>query len=362
MPSALKISIRILTAIVIIIVVALAGIIIHAQINEFAPEGETILKHPAETEMPGFDQKSFDFISWNIGYGGLGKQMDFFYDGGERVRPEAKEFKNYIGGIYRKIKSLPPVDFYLLQEVDINSRRSYFNNEKFRIEKLLPEYESYFAVNYHVKFVPMPFTQPMGKVKSGIQLLCRTSPYKVEKIYYPSSYSWPYRLFMLDRVYLKAVYHLENNKKLVVYNTHNSAFDNGQLRETEFLTIKRDMLSEYEKGHYVVAGGDWNQNPPGFDTGNDPLDYNLTEVKPRLKETAFPGGWQWAWDSRVPTNRSNKQAFIKGENTATIIDYYIVSPNLNVDTVITHDMQFRYSDHQPVYMRVSIPPDKADSL
>ncbi len=361
MSSIPKIIFRILLAVIFLVIVTLSGIIIHAQINEFDPDEKTILKQP-KAETAGYDRKHFDFVSWNIGYGGLGKEMDFFYDEGEKVRPEPAEFEGYIRGIYQKISSFRPVDFYLLQEVDINSRRSYFSNEKFSIEKLLEEYESFFAVNYHVKFVPLPFTKPMGRVQSGIQLLCKAPPHSVEKIYYPSSYSWPYRLFMLDRAYIKAVYHLKNNNNLVVYNTHNSAFDDGALRETEFLTIKRDMLSEYEQGNYVVAGGDWNQNPPAFDPANDPLSYNYTEVRPRLENTAFPRHWQWCWDPAVPTNRSNSQPFVKGENTTTIIDFFIVSPNLKVDTVITHDMQFRYSDHQPVYMRISIPPEKPDSL
>ena len=31
--------------------------------------------------------ESFNVVTWNIGYAGLDREMDFFYDGGTRVRP-----------------------------------------------------------------------------------------------------------------------------------------------------------------------------------------------------------------------------------------------------------------------------------
>lgn len=362
MPKFIKTTLRIILTLIVLVVLALAGIIIHAQVNEYKPEDSSLLSVQDTIHNHQYDRRHFTFVSWNIGYAGLGEKMDFFYDGGERVRPEEDEFKQYSNGIYKTIDSFKSVDFVLLQEVDINSKRSYYNNEVDHIKQTMTNHNSYFAHNYNVRFVPMPFNKPMGRVESGIQLLSKMNPALAEKTYFPSSYSWPYRLFMLDRVYIKTVFQLKDGKNLVVYNTHNSAFDNGELRDKEFRTIREDMLSEYARGNYVVAGGDWNQNPPEFLPSEAPKQYKFTEVIPRLKAEAMPQDWHWAWCRTTPTNRSNKKPFVKGENTTTIIDYYIVSPNLNVDTVITQDMEFKYSDHQPVYMRVSIPWSAEDSI
>lgn len=362
MPGWIKKTLKYSSFVLLAVVIILAGLIIHAQINEFSPQPTRLLKNPAEAPQIHYDREIFTFVSWNIGYGGLGKDMDFFYDGGERVRPKMEEFKQYSKGIYKNLSLFSNFDFILLQEVDIDSRRSYYNNEKKHISEILPSHESFFATNYNVRFVPMPVTKPLGKVESGIQLLSKLPAHISSRHYYESSYSWPYRLFMLDRVFIKNVYHLKKGKNLVIYNTHNSAFDSeGKLRKQEFATIKNDMLNEFIRGNYVVAGGDWNQNPPGFDPSDDPHNYNLSIVEPKLETNSLPKDWQWVWSPGTPTNRSNDRPFEKGKNNTTIIDYFIISPNLSLDTVFTRDLQFRFSDHQPVFMRVSIPQPEEDT-
>ncbi|MGM0648109.1 MAG: hypothetical protein ACQESZ_06955 [Bacteroidota bacterium] len=345
-----------------LILLVLIGFILHAEVNKFDPPQTTVLSDPELSLQKDYDRQHFTFITWNIGYGGLGENMDFFYDGGRRVRPTLSEFKDYSSGVYQTISTFSNIDMILLQEVDIESRRSYFNNELKHITELMPDHESFHAVNYKVPFVPMPLYNPLGKVHSGIQVLSSLKPHLVFRNYYSSSYSWPYRLFMLKRGYLKTIYHLKSGQNLVVFNTHNSAFDDGDLRATEFQTIRTDMLNEYLRGNYVVAGGDWNQNPPAYNPGNDPGQYNYGKIEPSLPEDAFPNGWQWVFDQNIPTNRSNLTPYKKGDNTTTIIDYFIVSPNVNVDTVVTQDLAFKYSDHQPVFMRISLPQEVTDSV
>ena len=71
---------------------------------------------------------------------------------------------------------------------------------------------------------------------------------------------------MLDRCFVVSRFQLENGKELVLLNTHNSAYDaGGKMRDEEMPVIRDLMLKEFEKGNYVVAGGDWNQNPPSYD-------------------------------------------------------------------------------------------------
>ncbi|MBW6459260.1 MAG: hypothetical protein K0B08_01695 [Bacteroidales bacterium] len=40
-----------------------------------------------KTTGPVRDDSVFSFVSWNIGYFGLGAESDFFYDGGKMTRP-----------------------------------------------------------------------------------------------------------------------------------------------------------------------------------------------------------------------------------------------------------------------------------
>ena len=69
---------------------------------------------------------------------------------------------------------------------------------------------------------------------------------------------------MLDRCFMVNRYPLENGKELLVINTHNEAFDPGEIRKAQMAYLKEFLLSEYAKGNYIIAGGDWNMSPPDF--------------------------------------------------------------------------------------------------
>ncbi|RKX49983.1 MAG: hypothetical protein DRP38_01920 [Thermotogae bacterium] len=92
--------------------------------------------------------------------------MDFLYDGEETVKPPREFMEKYLEGIMRFLRSID-VDLVLLQEVDEDCDRTYHIDEADEISKILPDYAWSFASNYTVKFVPVPFTKPMGKVVSG---------------------------------------------------------------------------------------------------------------------------------------------------------------------------------------------------
>lgn len=68
--------------------------------------------------------KEMTLLCWNIGYGGLGKEMDFFMDGGTKVGPDSKEkVEDCLEGIENIIDSFDP-NLILLQEVDSSSSRT----------------------------------------------------------------------------------------------------------------------------------------------------------------------------------------------------------------------------------------------
>ena len=64
-------------------------------------------------------------MTFNIGYGGLGAEQDFFMDGGSVVRPSSKEVvEEYLEGIIGILREQKP-DVLFLQEIDTNAKRSY---------------------------------------------------------------------------------------------------------------------------------------------------------------------------------------------------------------------------------------------
>lgn len=353
-----KILFRILkiTGIILsVFVILFAGFVAYISKTDYKPEKiESIPLNGNKSEnilMP----HELSFISWNIGYCGLGKEIDFFYEGGKMVRPDKETFHYYLEGVKNFLSSVDSVDFILLQEVDEYSKRSYFIDQTKIISDVFPEYTSILAKNYDVEYVPVPVSSPMGEVNGGILSLSKYHPAEATRYAYPLITSWPNSLFLLDRCFLSLRFKLKNNKDLIVINTHNSVYVKKEgLRKAELNVIKNYMLKEYSKGNYVIAGGDWNQNLPNFKTSKFLSGDIFKETFMQINEKFLPENWNWVYDRDYPTNRNISTKYIKGETQTTLIDYFLCSPNIEVSEIKTIPVDFEFSDHQPVYMKIKI--------
>ena len=344
--------IRPLLYLLMILVGAFVLFLIYATIDDYRPDVVSAQAIECEPVVIA-DSLQIKLLIWNIGYAGLDASMDFFYDGGERMRPTQEGVISNMEGITSTLAPYIGFDFIMLQEVDKDSKRSYHINEFQTIKDQFKGYHSSFGMNYDVGFVPIPLSEPMGKVRSGLMTLSLQCPVSVERHSFPGNYSWPMKLFMLDRCFLVNRYQVGNQKELIIINTHNSAYDDGSLRAQQMSYLSDYLLSEYEKGNYVIVGGDWNQTPFGlepelpshrFDTEN------LTYV-----EEDYPApGWIWAYDTSLPTNRRVATPYDRSSSLTTVIDYFLASPNVELSEVKTIDLDFQYSDHQPVRLQVAL--------
>lgn len=333
---------------------AIITFLLFLTIMDYYPaEKESILIEEKGATLPSF-KKEYTFLTWNIGYSGLGKNMDFFYEGGTRVRPVKEEFTGYLKGICQYLSSADSIDFIFLQEIDVHSKRSYFTDEIKEISKYLPGRCSLFAKNYDSRFVPVPLDDPMGRVVSGIACLPKFRPVSAERIDYGTRFSWPKQLALLKRCFMVMRYRLNTGKEFVIINLHNSTFDKGgALRVKELKKLQSFALAEYSKGNYVVIGGDWNNNPRGFEPQTIVSGDSAKVIEPKLDSTFLPN-WRFAFDPAAPTNRDVDMPYRIGKTKTTIIDFYVVSPNVEVISVHTIRTGFNFSDHQPVVMRVSL--------
>ncbi len=301
-------------------------------------------------------EDTLSFYTWNIGYGGLGAEQDFFFDGGKMVRPSKELNQKYMNEIMANIQSMDSVDFMLFQEVDKSSKRSYFQDQVKAIIEACPRYCSGYATNYKSQFVPQPVSNPYGRCFGGILTLSRINyPAKASRFALAPDASWPTGLFMLKRCYMEFRYPLSNGKELVVINQHLSAYDDGTVKQRQLDTLKMKLLSEYEKGNYVIVGGDWNTYPPGYTS-------NLREkgkdgIVEKSMDANYPAaGWKYVYDGSIGSNRKLYEPYIKGKTDEVVIDYFLLSPNVYSISVQTVDLGFENSDHQPVYMKVTFNP------
>ena len=76
--------------------------------------------------------------------------------------------------------------------------------------------------------------------------------------------------------------------------------------------------------------------------------------KHNMDAELFPADWQWAYDTLNPTCRNSSVPFVKGQTRVTLIDYFLVSPNIEVLKTRGINMDFKYSDHQPVFLKIKL--------
>ncbi len=331
-------------------VILFALFLLFFTVFEYRPKEKTRLfsSSVADTLSTGV---SYSSLIWNIGYAGLGENMDFFYDGGGNVRDTRENVIRNVDAISRFLSSNDTVDFILLQEVDQSSKRSYRINQLHFFDSLLFDHTGFLGINYQVGFVPVPVNDPLGKVKSGIVTFSAKAPLEVIRYAFNANYSWPKRLFMLKRCFLVTTFPVMNGKELSVINIHNSAYDDGTLRANQLALLNEYALDQYTKGNYILVGGDWNQSPDKFEPGyNQPFDTMNLSYLP----SAFLRDWKRIYCDTIPTNRRIKTPYTKGETITTVIDYFIVSPNIAVLEVDPQELNFRNSDHQPLIIRFTL--------
>lgn len=319
--------------------------LVYSSITFYNPDKETELQSSMSPDTVKVNTP-YSVLTWNIGYAGLGDNMDFFYDGGKRSRDTQKRTLENLDSI-KKYISLNKTDFGLFQEVDFASHRSYSINQVQAISQVAHSF-TFYAPNYKVSFVPVPLSNPMGRVNSGIMTLSRFTPSSSKRVQLPGLSPWPQRIFNLRRCLLVNRFPVSNGHEFILINTHNSAFEADSLKITEMNFIREYVLNEYSKGNYVLIGGDWNQLPPNFPPDKFGNAYETKAFKPLSIDSSFmPYGWQWAFDPSIPTNRYLDRPYSKQCRTV-ILDFFLVSPNIQLLEVATTDLEFRNSDHNPV--------------
>lgn len=344
----LKLIIRIILALVMLLAVVL-GVFTAA---EYRPADTEVIIPDRSVEAVLTTGDPLSVVSWNCGYGALGDNADFFMDGGTSVYTADKErVDSNLSGIRDALKALNP-DLVILQEVDINSARSYGTDERTILRDVLPGASDSFAYNFNTLFVPYPLP-PMGHVESGLYTLSAAAPRISERISLPVPFSWPIRLFNLKRCLLVSRFPVAGtDKELVLINLHLEAYDSGEGKEAQTKQLVSLMQEEYAKGNYVIAGGDFNQRFTNIDQSAYPV-YDGMWQPGVIDASSFGSDFTLLMDNSFPTCRSLDRAYAGSEKEGFqfyLIDGFIISSNVKAESVETLDYGFVCSDHNPVRM------------
>ena len=331
------------------ILLVVVGFFAYIAITEFKPEDVEVLEFTASDKV--LDKDEFTVFTWNIGYGGLDKSMDFVMDGGTQVNPYTeKQVSDNLDAISEIIAKYPS-DFYFLQEIDYKSKRSFRINE---VETLLPDITTkIYARNFVCKYIPYPWPT-LGSMDAGLALMTGYKVSRSERIKLPSPFTWPVSMFNLKRCLEVSYVPIEGlDKQLVLVNLHLEAYDDGEEKIAQREKLIKTIKEEYDKGNYVIAGGDFNHWFPGSDAI-----YGTTDglwVPAYLDYSDIPEGWSFAYDSSVPSCRSIHAPYDGSSDWQFyLLDGFILSPNIELLDVHTYDYGFEHSDHNPVQMKVKL--------
>ena len=345
-----------LLGILLLAVALLLGWLTATEFNPAPVEAVDVVRAGDVDTLKGGD--TLTVLSWNIGYGGLGKDSDFFMDGGKDARSaDEATVKAYLAGISATIREAE-ADLVLLQEVDSDSSRTYGIDERRFLSDGM-SCEAY-AMNYACPFVPVPMP-PIGKVHSGLYTMTDDLTIdRAERVSLPCPFSWPLRIANLKRCLLVSYLPIEgSDRQLVLINLHLEAYDDGEGKIAQTNQLRDFITAEYQKGNYVIAGGDFNQVFPGS-LERYPNTHPENWEPGVLDEKLLPEGWTLAYDLSTPTCRLFNQPYNPADTEGTqyyVIDGLILSPNVELKTVETVDAGFANSDHNPVRLELRLLSD-----
>jgi endonuclease/exonuclease/phosphatase family metal-dependent hydrolase len=144
-------------------------------------------------------------------------------DGGKYSRAYSKKsVRTSINGVIKTTQAQnPDVAFY--QEIDPDGDRSQHVNEVKMVTGAQQQYANIYGQNYDSAYLFYPFTQPIGKAKSGILTLSKA------KVDSSRRYSLPVdtdfnKIIDLDRAFTATKTTVANGKQFVMVNIHMSAF------------------------------------------------------------------------------------------------------------------------------------------
>lgn len=289
--------------------------------------------------------------TWNLGYAGLGADSDFIADGGKSLFPPSwSSTRRNLREILKQASKLDS-DISLYQEVSDSSPMSFWAPLDAKIRSLHIDRLYLFQRDVATKWLFWPL-----RIHHGLVVASKIRVTSAETVPLPAD---PEHIMgLISRLYALQIIRIaetEDGPGWTIIHLHLSAFDNDGLRETQLRMALTVAEKEYEANQRVIMGGDWNlalveQRP------TSPEDAEILFWLRPFPTELLPKGWLIVAPHEMPTVRTDHKPYVAGENPTSIIDGFVISPNVRSLSVSVVDTGFRMSDHQPVIAQFSTLP------
>lgn len=312
-------------------------------------------------------------MTWNIRFGA--GRIPWFGDAcGNRVILSEDEVYGSLRAIAGKINTVKP-DILLLQEVDINSKRSgYIDQLQWLLDHTYFNYAVY-GSQWKAQFIP---SDGLGRMEEGnvilsrwkisdatrLQLALRSDQDKLTRYFYERCCMVTARI---------DIPHIDN---FYAVNIHASAFATDDTKQKHIIQFKDELDRINKNGGWFVAGGDLNTLPPGSDTtdyciqdmcswesfhsaGDDPLHKEGSNYEP---EKHWLEALYESYQCAVPLDTYQASQFKYFTHTTRgahfwdrTLDYLFTNYQWVDHSVVTHQEATGESDHAPVSVLIMIP-------
>ncbi len=346
-------------------------------VSEFSDSSDPLLFKASfiENNSNSYQGGSIKVVTWNMRFG-IGR-FPFFGDScGERVIADEETVSHTMQAIADSLNTIN-ADIVLLQEVDLESKRSgYWNQIQYLLDNTYLNYGAY-ASMWEADYIP---TDGLGRINTGNAILSKYALDSAERIQLNlrTDQSDLIQYFYLRRNILKAeIPGLGiGQKKFFAVNIHATAFatdDTKQQHVDKFIDVLESIHSE---GDFFISGGDLNAVPPGaiIDYCEQDMclgdNYHSEGSNPYHKEGSYfqnfigePDILEPLYESFKPaiefSSRNLPEHFTHAPSTGMIdedtyqkydrkIDYLFTNLNWEDNSGITHQGFWELSDHMPL--------------
>lgn len=309
-------------------------------INDYKPlkiEKANLVK---EGKSLTITESNIKVLTWNLGNGRFGDKEGIIKSNISKYEKKTYIDKN-IENI-KKIISITDFDVGFFQEIDYKKSIS--------ISNIKNDFYSFFVYNYKDFFLPFK------KINMGCLTISKFKAIEHLRISLPI-HMIPLRFFTPKSSILTSRINIKN-KYIIFMNIHIAIIDKKQkLQKRQLEYLKKIIIEEYDKGNSVIVGGDWNMILPGIEKEKFSKISNAGKWKNvfnYLPDDWTPNKWKWAYSNDSPSIRATDKPYSKEESYTTTFDGFLLSPDIDIINVEVVDMNFKYSDHQPVYMNIRI--------
>ena len=228
--------------------------------SDFPAVEDATYSHATNAQPYPQPSQTLVVMTWNIRF--AAGRIPLFYDGyGERYNMTKSEVETNLAAICRKIVEVDP-DILLLQEVDVESKRSAYVNElQYILDHTNLGYAAY-APGWRTDFVP---SDGIGRINDGNAVVSKWPLSNAERIALPlrTDQSSLERYFWLHRCFMKATLSIAGHPDLQILNLHGESFGKDGTKKKHIDIFKQHLDDVVQTGGYFVGGGDFNELPPG---------------------------------------------------------------------------------------------------